>query len=72
MRWPPSIATRMSAAMAPPYIAGDLREPAAVRGRSRCRDRAFGRIDLLVNNAGATKRGDFLALTEPTGRTASR
>lgn len=24
----------------------------------------FGRIDLLVNNAGATKRGDFLALTE--------
>lgn len=24
----------------------------------------FGRIDLLVNNAGATKRGDFLQLTE--------
>lgn len=24
----------------------------------------FGKIDLLVNNAGATKRGDFLALTE--------
>jgi NAD(P)-dependent dehydrogenase (short-subunit alcohol dehydrogenase family) len=24
----------------------------------------FGRIDLLVNNAGATKRGDFLKLTE--------
>lgn len=24
----------------------------------------FGRIDLLVNNAGATRRGDFLALTE--------
>lgn len=24
----------------------------------------FGRIDLLVNNAGATKRGDFLMLTE--------
>jgi NAD(P)-dependent dehydrogenase (short-subunit alcohol dehydrogenase family) len=24
----------------------------------------FGKIDLLVNNAGATKRGDFLALTD--------
>jgi 3-oxoacyl-[acyl-carrier protein] reductase len=24
----------------------------------------FGRIDLIVNNAGATKRGDFLSLTE--------
>jgi 3-oxoacyl-[acyl-carrier protein] reductase len=24
----------------------------------------FGRIDVLVNNAGATKRGDFLELTE--------
>jgi NAD(P)-dependent dehydrogenase (short-subunit alcohol dehydrogenase family) len=24
----------------------------------------FGRLDLLVNNAGATKRGDFLSLTE--------
>ncbi|MFI5378450.1 MAG: SDR family NAD(P)-dependent oxidoreductase [Tepidisphaerales bacterium] len=24
----------------------------------------FGRIDLVVNNAGATKRGDFLTLTE--------
>ena len=24
----------------------------------------FGRIDLVVNNAGATKRGDFLALSE--------
>jgi 3-oxoacyl-[acyl-carrier protein] reductase len=25
---------------------------------------AFGQIDLLVNNAGATKRGDFFALTD--------
>jgi 3-oxoacyl-[acyl-carrier protein] reductase len=24
----------------------------------------YGRIDLVVNNAGATRRGDFLALTE--------
>jgi 3-oxoacyl-[acyl-carrier protein] reductase len=42
----------------------DLRKPesagqvvAATMGR-------FGRIDLLVNNAGATRRGDFLALTD--------
>lgn len=26
--------------------------------------RRFGRLDLLVNNAGATKRGDFLALSD--------
>ena len=25
---------------------------------------SFGRIDIVVNNAGATKRGDFLALTD--------
>ena len=32
----------------------------------------FGRLDLLVNNAGATKRGDFLdAVGTPTGPTAS-
>lgn len=24
----------------------------------------FGKIDVVVNNAGATKRGDFLSLTE--------
>ncbi|HYO78188.1 MAG TPA: SDR family oxidoreductase, partial [Thermoanaerobaculia bacterium] len=27
---------------------------------------AFGRLDLLVNNAGATQRGDFLELTDET------
>ncbi|MFL6798865.1 MAG: SDR family NAD(P)-dependent oxidoreductase [Xanthobacteraceae bacterium] len=26
--------------------------------------RAYGRLDVLVNNAGATKRGDFFALTD--------
>jgi 3-oxoacyl-[acyl-carrier protein] reductase len=26
--------------------------------------RAFGRLDVLVNNAGATKRGDFFAMTD--------
>jgi 3-oxoacyl-[acyl-carrier protein] reductase len=38
-----------------PTVPADL--VAATRAR-------FGRIDLVVNNAGATKRGDFLALTE--------
>jgi len=42
----------------------DLREagaPAAVIAAAMSR---FGRLDLLVNNAGATRRGDFLALTD--------
>jgi 3-oxoacyl-[acyl-carrier protein] reductase len=42
----------------------DLREPEAatdVVNRAMAR---FGQIDLLVNNAGATVRGDFLTLTE--------
>lgn len=44
--------------------AGDLRgaeAPAAFAAAARAR---FGRIDLLVNNAGATKRGDFFSLTD--------
>lgn len=39
----------------------DARLPEAVVAAAVQR---FGRLDLLVNNAGATKRGDFLALTE--------
>jgi NAD(P)-dependent dehydrogenase (short-subunit alcohol dehydrogenase family) len=35
--------------------------PAAVVAATVAR---FGRLDLLVNNAGSTKRGDFLALSE--------
>lgn len=39
----------------------DARLPEAVIAAAVQR---FGRLDLLVNNAGATKRGDFLTLTE--------
>lgn len=45
-------------------LALDLREPAApgrLVGEAVAR---FGGLDLLVNNAGATRRGDFLALTD--------
>ena len=36
--------------------------PAAVVAAALAR---FGQLDVLVNNAGSTKRGDFLKLTEP-------
>ncbi len=42
----------------------DLSRPAAPDELVRAAVQKFGRIDLVVNNAGATKRGDFLALTE--------
>ena len=45
-------------------FATDLREPDAPARLIAHAIRTFGRIDLLVNNAGATKRGDFLELTE--------
>jgi 3-oxoacyl-[acyl-carrier protein] reductase len=42
----------------------DLREPeASARVITETINR-FGKLDLLVNNAGATKRGDFLVLTD--------
>ena len=44
--------------------AADLRAPAAPAEAVAAAVARFGRLDLLVNNAGATKRGDFLALTE--------
>jgi 3-oxoacyl-[acyl-carrier protein] reductase len=45
-------------------IAADLREPDAAEQVIAATLERYGRLDALVNNAGATKRGDFLALTD--------
>jgi len=42
----------------------DLREPASANQVVSATLESFGKLDLLVNNAGATKRGDFLTLTD--------
>jgi len=42
----------------------DLSDPAAPGNFAAAALQRFGRIDLVVNNAGATPRGDFLTLTE--------
>jgi NAD(P)-dependent dehydrogenase (short-subunit alcohol dehydrogenase family) len=42
----------------------DLRDPEAPAAVVAAGVAHFGQIDLLVNNAGATKRGDFLALPD--------
>jgi NAD(P)-dependent dehydrogenase (short-subunit alcohol dehydrogenase family) len=42
----------------------DLREPEAPSGMIAAALAHFGRLDLLVNNAGATRRGDFLELQD--------
>src|SRR6266542_4311880 len=42
----------------------DLREPDSANQVVTATIERFGKLDLLVNNAGATKRGDFLALTD--------
>ncbi len=42
----------------------DLRDPAMPAKLVAAVEQRFGGIDLLVNNAGATKRGDFLALSD--------
>src|SRR6478672_2333360 len=42
----------------------DLREPGAAAAVVDATVKKFGAIDLLVNNAGATKRGDFFELTD--------
>jgi NAD(P)-dependent dehydrogenase (short-subunit alcohol dehydrogenase family) len=45
-------------------VAFDLREPDAPAQLAQFAQAQFGSIDIVVNNAGATKRGDFLTLTE--------
>jgi 3-oxoacyl-[acyl-carrier protein] reductase len=42
----------------------DLREPASATQIIASTINKFGKLDLLVNNAGSTKRGDFLSLTD--------
>jgi NAD(P)-dependent dehydrogenase (short-subunit alcohol dehydrogenase family) len=42
----------------------DLRRPESAQAVVDAAIARFGRIDLLVNNAGATKRGDFFELTD--------
>jgi len=45
-------------------LAVDLREPGVPAQIVAATVARFGRLDLLVNNAGATKRGDFLELSD--------
>jgi len=45
-------------------VAGDLRDPSAPTAVVKAALAAHGAIDIVVNNAGATKRGDFLELTD--------
>jgi 3-oxoacyl-[acyl-carrier protein] reductase len=45
-------------------VACDLREPTAAAIAVEAALGAFGCIDILVHSAGATKRGDFFALTD--------
>ena len=45
-------------------VAGDLRDPAVPATLVKAALEAHGAIDIVVNNAGATKRGDFFALTD--------
>ena len=44
--------------------AADLREPPSAVAAVTTAIAAFGRLDLLVNNAGATRRADFFSLTD--------
>jgi len=46
------------------WVAVDLRVTAAPAAVVRAALEAYGAIDIVVNNAGATRRGDFLELSE--------
>jgi NAD(P)-dependent dehydrogenase (short-subunit alcohol dehydrogenase family) len=45
-------------------VASDLRIPSEPARVAEAAVKAYGGIDIVVNNAGATKRGDFLQLTD--------
>jgi 3-oxoacyl-[acyl-carrier protein] reductase len=45
-------------------VACDLREPSEAAKTVQMAIAAFGRIEILVHSAGATKRGDFFSLTD--------
>jgi NAD(P)-dependent dehydrogenase (short-subunit alcohol dehydrogenase family) len=45
-------------------VAADLREPLAVTKVVDTIKGKYDKLDILINNAGATKRGDFFELTE--------
>jgi NAD(P)-dependent dehydrogenase (short-subunit alcohol dehydrogenase family) len=45
-------------------VAGDLRDPGVPATLVKAALDAHGAIDIVVNNAGATKRGDFFELTD--------
>lgn len=46
------------------FVAGDLRDPLEGARIVEKATRAFGGIDIVVNNAGATKRGEFMQLSD--------
>lgn len=46
------------------WVSTDLREPEAPGALAARTIETFGGIDIVVNSAGATKRGDFMALSE--------
>jgi NAD(P)-dependent dehydrogenase (short-subunit alcohol dehydrogenase family) len=46
------------------FFAGDLRLPEVPPALVKAALDAYGAIDIIVNNAGATKRGDFLELSD--------
>lgn len=48
----------------PAVCAGDVREPEACSAAVAAAIAAFGRLDIVANCAGDTKRGDFLKLSE--------
>ena len=45
-------------------VALDLRKDDAPAALTEAVKSTYGRLDILINNAGATKRGDFMALTD--------